>query len=132
MGTDCRSRVILSFGQLNPPRQVGAIVVANKEVDLETIRKDLRLKLAIYKVPRALRVYPAIPRNAMGKIAKKVRSRISPYSKHTEQIAITGIGQGSFRSCIDKYYIYIYLPWGCRAFSTNIAGQHSQTVPNKC
>ncbi|GHJ85514.1 hypothetical protein NliqN6_1916 [Naganishia liquefaciens] len=50
---------------------VGAIVVASKDVTLEDIRRDLRSKIAVYKVPRALRIYSAIPRNAMGKIAKK-------------------------------------------------------------
>ncbi|KAI5450739.1 hypothetical protein NCC49_002747 [Naganishia albida] len=54
---------------------VGAIVVATKDVDLEIIRRDLRAKIAVYKIPRALRIYPAIPRNAMGKIAKKTLVR---------------------------------------------------------
>ena len=56
--------------------KVGAIVVATRDVTLEDIRKDLRSKIAVYKVPRALRVYAAIPRNAMGKIAKKVCLRL--------------------------------------------------------
>jgi acyl-coenzyme A synthetase/AMP-(fatty) acid ligase len=54
-------------------------VVATQDVDLETIRKDLRSKIAVYKIPRALRVYDAIPRNAMGKIAKKVSTSMAKW-----------------------------------------------------
>lgn len=51
---------------------IGAIVVSkNKDLTLEKVRNDLRTKIAAYKLPRAMKLYPDIPRNAMGKIQKK-------------------------------------------------------------
>jgi non-ribosomal peptide synthetase component E (peptide arylation enzyme) len=71
-------------------------VVATRDVDLDTIRKDLRSKIAVYKIPRALRVYSTIPRNAMGKIAKKVRSPESEPGHLTERFAVSDTGEGGF------------------------------------
>ncbi len=39
-------------------------------LDLETLKRWAKERLAPYKVPRALRVVPALPRNAMGKVTK--------------------------------------------------------------
>ena len=57
-------------------QKVGAIVVLNREVcDKWTpmdMRKALKGRLVNYKIPQVLRVVEGIPRNAMGKINKKV------------------------------------------------------------
>lgn len=51
---------------------VGAIVVTTRpDLTLDVVRTDLRSKIAAYKLPRALKVFEEIPRNAMGKIQKK-------------------------------------------------------------
>ncbi|HEU5170610.1 MAG TPA: acyl-CoA synthetase [Gemmatimonadales bacterium] len=39
-------------------------------LDLETLKSWARERLAPYKIPRALRIVPALPRNAMGKVTK--------------------------------------------------------------
>jgi malonyl-CoA/methylmalonyl-CoA synthetase len=40
-------------------------------LSLEALTDFARERLAVYKVPRALRLLPALPRNAMGKVQKK-------------------------------------------------------------
>jgi acyl-CoA synthetase (AMP-forming)/AMP-acid ligase II len=39
-------------------------------LDLEHLKEWARTRLAPYKIPRALRVVPSLPRNAMGKVTK--------------------------------------------------------------
>jgi malonyl-CoA/methylmalonyl-CoA synthetase len=53
--------------------RVCACVVARAgaALSLEELQAFARERLAVYKVPRALRVLPALPRNAMGKVMKK-------------------------------------------------------------
>jgi malonyl-CoA/methylmalonyl-CoA synthetase len=40
-------------------------------LELDELQAFARERLAVYKVPRALRLLPALPRNAMGKVQKK-------------------------------------------------------------
>ncbi len=52
-------------------------------LDLEGLKDWAKQRLAPYKVPRALRVVPALPRNAMGKVTKSdvaalFRSEVAP------------------------------------------------------
>jgi malonyl-CoA/methylmalonyl-CoA synthetase len=51
--------------------RVTACVVARAPLTLEALMDFARERLAVYKVPRALRLLPALPRNAMGKVQKK-------------------------------------------------------------
>jgi malonyl-CoA/methylmalonyl-CoA synthetase len=53
--------------------RVAACVVARAgaALTLEELQAFARERLAVYKVPRALRLLPALPRNAMGKVQKK-------------------------------------------------------------
>ncbi|BEI83418.1 hypothetical protein CcaverHIS002_0400220 [Cutaneotrichosporon cavernicola] len=52
---------------------VGAVIVTEGEqVELKTLRDQLRSELAAYKLPRRLKVLDAIPRNGMGKVQKKL------------------------------------------------------------
>lgn len=51
---------------------VAAVVVADREVDTKGLREELRSELAAYKLPRKVKVLESIPRNAMGKVQKKV------------------------------------------------------------
>jgi malonyl-CoA/methylmalonyl-CoA synthetase len=53
--------------------RVAACVVARAgaTLGLEELQAFARERLAVYKVPRALRLLPALPRNAMGKVQKK-------------------------------------------------------------
>jgi malonyl-CoA/methylmalonyl-CoA synthetase len=53
--------------------RVTACVVARDgaTLTLEELMAFARERLAVYKVPRALRVLPALPRNALGKVQKK-------------------------------------------------------------
>jgi malonyl-CoA/methylmalonyl-CoA synthetase len=44
---------------------------AGAVLDLDELQAFARERLAVYKVPRALRLLPALPRNAMGKVMKK-------------------------------------------------------------
>ncbi|OQU98120.1 AMP-binding enzyme domain-containing protein [Cladophialophora immunda] len=60
------------FGQ-----RTAAIVVLNKEkitgpLTLHRLRRDLRARLSSYKLPTLLRVVDEIPKNASGKVPKKV------------------------------------------------------------
>jgi malonyl-CoA/methylmalonyl-CoA synthetase len=43
---------------------------ADASLDLESLQSWARARLAPYKIPRALRTVPALPRNAMGKVTK--------------------------------------------------------------
>jgi malonyl-CoA/methylmalonyl-CoA synthetase len=43
---------------------------ADGSLDLETLKGWSKERLAPYKIPRALKVVPALPRNAMGKVTK--------------------------------------------------------------
>jgi malonyl-CoA/methylmalonyl-CoA synthetase len=43
---------------------------AGADLDLESLKHWARERLAPYKIPRALEVVPALPRNAMGKVTK--------------------------------------------------------------
>jgi malonyl-CoA/methylmalonyl-CoA synthetase len=47
------------------------VVRAGAALGLDELQAFARERLAPYKVPRALRVLPALPRNAMGKVQKK-------------------------------------------------------------
>ena len=38
---------------------------------LDALKEFARERLAVYKLPRALRLFDALPRNAMGKVQKK-------------------------------------------------------------
>jgi malonyl-CoA/methylmalonyl-CoA synthetase len=51
---------------------VTACVVARAALSLDELVDFARDRLAPYKVPRALRVVDALPRNAMGKVQKKL------------------------------------------------------------
>jgi acyl-CoA synthetase (AMP-forming)/AMP-acid ligase II len=51
---------------------VTACVVARAPLTLEALAAFARERLAPYKVPRALRLLEALPRNAMGKVQKKL------------------------------------------------------------
>lgn len=42
------------------------------ELTVENVREKLRSKLASYKLPQILQVVDSLPRNAMGKVQKKV------------------------------------------------------------
>jgi malonyl-CoA/methylmalonyl-CoA synthetase len=48
-----------------------AVLRAGATLGLDELQAFARERLAIYKVPRALRLLPALPRNAMGKVQKK-------------------------------------------------------------
>jgi malonyl-CoA/methylmalonyl-CoA synthetase len=52
--------------------RVGAAVVLKngQQLSLEELRSWCRERLANYKLPSRLRVIPALPRNAMGKVTK--------------------------------------------------------------
>ncbi|KAI7891526.1 uncharacterized protein EV154DRAFT_220851 [Mucor mucedo] len=54
-------------------QKVAAVVVMDdgKELDLLTIRNNLKKQLAVYKVPSLLKVVSELPKNAMGKVTKK-------------------------------------------------------------
>ncbi len=54
--------------------RIAACVVARDghSLTLEELQAFARERLAPYKVPRALRLLPALPRNAMGKVQKKL------------------------------------------------------------
>ncbi len=54
--------------------RVCACVVLREDasLDLESLRAWAKDRMATYKVPRELRVLPSLPRNAMGKIQKKL------------------------------------------------------------
>ncbi len=47
------------------------VVRAGATLTLDELMAFARERLAVYKVPRALRLLPALPRNAMGKVQKK-------------------------------------------------------------
>jgi malonyl-CoA/methylmalonyl-CoA synthetase len=47
------------------------VVRAGAALTLDDLQAFARERLAVYKVPRALRLLPALPRNAMGKVQKK-------------------------------------------------------------
>jgi malonyl-CoA/methylmalonyl-CoA synthetase len=47
------------------------VVRAGAALTLDELQAFARERLAVYKVPRALRVLPELPRNAMGKVQKK-------------------------------------------------------------
>ncbi|KAL1410572.1 hypothetical protein Q8F55_004585 [Vanrija albida] len=51
---------------------VAACIVATREIGLSELRDELRSELAAFKLPRRLKVFESIPRNAMGKIQKKM------------------------------------------------------------
>jgi acyl-CoA synthetase (AMP-forming)/AMP-acid ligase II len=45
-------------------QQVGAVVVStNPQLTVDDVRRDLRGRIAGYKLPRVLKLYPEIPRN---------------------------------------------------------------------
>lgn len=52
-----------------------AFVEADAEVDLEAVRAALGVKLASFKIPKALYRIDALPRNAMGKVDKPLLRR---------------------------------------------------------
>ncbi|GAA5807285.1 hypothetical protein MFLAVUS_000642 [Mucor flavus] len=54
-------------------QKVAAVVVMDhgKEIELLTIRNQLKKQLAVYKVPSLLKVVSELPKNAMGKVTKK-------------------------------------------------------------
>jgi malonyl-CoA/methylmalonyl-CoA synthetase len=66
---------IAVIGEPDPTwgERVCACVVtrAGAALSLEDLQAFARERLAAYKVPRALRLLPALPRNAMGKVQKK-------------------------------------------------------------
>jgi len=47
------------------------VVRAGEALTLDELQAFARERLAVYKAPRALRLLPALPRNAMGKVMKK-------------------------------------------------------------
>jgi malonyl-CoA/methylmalonyl-CoA synthetase len=47
------------------------VLKAGASLTLDELKAFARDRLAVYKIPRALRVLPALPRNAMGKVQKK-------------------------------------------------------------
>jgi malonyl-CoA/methylmalonyl-CoA synthetase len=49
---------------------VSAIVVNNKEINLDELNKWLRERMAAYKTPRKYLLVDELPRNAMGKVTK--------------------------------------------------------------
>ncbi len=49
---------------------VSAIVVNNKEINLDQLNKWLRERIAAYKTPRKYLLVDELPRNAMGKVTK--------------------------------------------------------------
>ena len=51
--------------------RVCACAVVRAPLELEELRTFCKERMAVYKVPRELRVLTALPRNAMGKIQKK-------------------------------------------------------------
>ena len=52
---------------------------------LETLRRDLRDRLAGYKMPTLLRVVPELRKNAMGKVMKKALTKdIFPPKEHRD------------------------------------------------
>jgi malonyl-CoA/methylmalonyl-CoA synthetase len=56
-----------------------AFVEADARFEAEALLADLREKLASFKVPKTVRVLPALPRNAMGKIEKtRLRELLTP------------------------------------------------------
>lgn len=52
---------------------VAAVIVCEREeLSIKALREELRSELAAYKLPRKVKVLKAIPRNAMGKVQKKL------------------------------------------------------------
>jgi acyl-CoA synthetase (AMP-forming)/AMP-acid ligase II len=51
--------------------RITACVVARAPLTLEDLQAFARERLAVYKVPRRLRLLAELPRNAMGKVQKK-------------------------------------------------------------
>jgi acyl-CoA synthetase (AMP-forming)/AMP-acid ligase II len=49
-----------------------AVLRAGATLTLDELKDFARERLAPYKIPRSLRLLPALPRNAMGKVQKKV------------------------------------------------------------
>ena len=49
---------------------VAALVVENKDINLEELNKWLRENMAAYKTPRKYLLLDELPRNAMGKVTK--------------------------------------------------------------
>ncbi|MDP4837831.1 MAG: malonyl-CoA synthase, partial [Burkholderiales bacterium] len=64
------------FGVKHPDfgEAVTAVVVPNPNarLDPESLIEALKIKLASYKVPKAIRVVTQLPRNAMGKVQKSL------------------------------------------------------------
>ncbi|KAI8145495.1 hypothetical protein BJV82DRAFT_603888 [Fennellomyces sp. T-0311] len=54
-------------------QRAAAVVVMDedKSLDLATMRKVIKTRLAVYKVPQLLKIVPELPKNAMGKVTKK-------------------------------------------------------------
>lgn len=57
--------------------RVCACAVVRAPLELDELRAFCKERMAAYKVPRELRILPALPRNAMGKVQKKVLSQES-------------------------------------------------------
>jgi malonyl-CoA/methylmalonyl-CoA synthetase len=51
-------------------RVAAAVELRGGSLELEELKDWAKQRLAPYKVPRALRVVAALPRNAMGKVVK--------------------------------------------------------------
>jgi len=56
--------------------RVCACVVTRAALELEELRAWCKERMAVYKVPRELRVLDALPRNPMGKVQKKLLQRV--------------------------------------------------------
>ncbi|KAI9487987.1 hypothetical protein BDB00DRAFT_80728 [Zychaea mexicana] len=54
-------------------QRVAAVVVLDegKSLGLAAMRKVMKTRVAVYKVPQLLEVVPELPKNAMGKVTKK-------------------------------------------------------------
>src|SRR5581483_823176 len=69
---------IAVIGAPDPTSTWGDIVTAcvvarpGATLTLDDLKAFARDRLAVYKLPRALRLVPALPRNAMGKVQKKL------------------------------------------------------------
>jgi hypothetical protein len=77
-----------------------------RDIDLETVRNNLRSEIAVFKIPERCTwpFYDAIPRNAMGKVSKKVGccgADLAASDKLTHGIALAATGSGSLPSEVD-------------------------------